>query len=217
MKIGTDSLLLGAWANAPKKGTALDIGTGTGVLSLMLAQRFDTLHVHAIEIQPEAAGQAQENFSCSPWSDRLHCLHSDIKDYYPTKAYDLVISNPPYFANTALSSDLARRSARQESTLELDELFRASYKISTNGASFSLVYPFTQRSSLLKLALENGWFLERSMEVLDQEGMPPVRLLVEFTKNSVPADPPDRMTIRNKDGSYHPQYVALTKDFHTIF
>lgn len=217
MKVGTDALLLGAWVNVIDREHALDIGSGTGILSLMMAQRNRILKVDAVEIVENAAEQAKENAANSEWPDRISVTHSDLNDFEAEPTFDLIVSNPPYFNKGTVSPNEARSTARQEASLGLNSLFQKAAELSQDNALFGLIYPFDQRTALIKAALENGWFVKRTTEVLDSPEKIPVRILAEFTKKTTPPEPASRLIIRNTDINYHENYVALTKEFLTIF
>jgi len=217
MKVGTDALLLGAWASVLDREHALDIGTGTGILSLMIAQRNSNLKVDAIEIVANAAEQAKGNVANSKWSERISVTQIDLNDFGSEPTFDLIVSNPPYFAKGTVSPNDARSTARQETSLDLGTLFQKAAELSEENALFAVIYPFDQRTALIKAALENGWFIKRTTEVLDSLGRNPVRILAEFSKKATPPEPASTITIRNSDNSYHEDYVALTKEFLTIF
>lgn len=217
MKVGTDALLLGAWVNVKDKEHALDIGAGTGILSLMMAQRNSNLKVDAVEIETSAAEQAKENVANSNWSDRISVDHIDLNDFEAEPTFDLIVSNPPYFVTGTVSPNEARSKARQETSLDLNSIFQKAADLSEENALLGLIYPFDQRAALIKTALGKGWFIKRTTEVLDSPEKTPVRILAEFTKKIVIPTPASLIIIRNSDNSYHEDYVALTKEFLTIF
>lgn len=217
MKVGTDALLLGAWVDLSGKTRALDIGTGTGVLALMCAQRNAELKIEAVELDNSASEQASENFQKSPWRERVRAHHIDFGAFQSKNKYDLLISNPPYFAPDNQTNDASRDQARQQDSLDPNTLFRKAAELAAPSARFALVYPFDQRSELLQAGLENGWFLARSAEVLPAEGLPPKRVLIEFSRTASPLSQAETIVLRNADGSFHADYKALTRDFHTIF
>lgn len=186
MKIGTDAVLLGAWANIAQASSILDIGTGTGILALMAAQRNQNAYIDAIEIDNNAAQQAQGNFKNSPWSDRINCYATSIQQYnvdYPEKQYDAIISNPPYFElekNTAINKR-SRQLARTTAALSYDQFLDVAQQNMKPQGQLSLILPIQAGQLFIEKALKKNIYLAKKVEVIPREGKSANRLLMQFT------------------------------------
>jgi tRNA1Val (adenine37-N6)-methyltransferase len=222
MKVGTDGLLLGAWASVPngsvtsEGATILDIGTGSGLISLMLAQRVPDATVHAIELDAAAAAQAQYNFQQSPFASRLQCIRGDILTYQPAERYALIVSNPPFFDNALLGVDSQRNQARHTASLPLPLLLANAAGLLAPGGRFALVLPENAAVTFSLLAESQGWFAFGSCRVFSRQGKTPVRRLMQWQRQ--PCEPwQQQLTIHNDDGSYSEQYCSVLKDFYLNF
>ncbi len=182
MKVGTDGVLLGAWATIPERGRILDIGTGTGLIALMVAQRSAIIYIDAIEIEPSAVEQARENFSASPWSGRINLIEGDIFQYNPPHRYDAIICNPPFFINSLENPDPERRTARHWSDeFSHEALLRhvVTNLLAPNG-TFALILPVTEAEKILMLQESEGLRLSRLTKVRPLPDRDPNRYLIEF-------------------------------------
>ena len=229
MKVGTDGVLLGAWTpytihhtpytNTPAR--VLDIGTGSGLIALMLSQRFPTAIIDAIDIDEAAVAQARDNFAASPWSDRLHAHHISLQDYTNDQRlttndkYNLVVSNPPFFTDSLKNPDAARRLARHTDTLSLDELFACAADLLTDDGLFSLILPADSKSQILNLKSQmlNGFHLSHLTRVYPKPGKPVKRLLMTFTKKESPLIE-DSLFIESESSHRSPEYSTLTAEFY---
>ena len=217
MKIGTDGVLLGAWADVVDAGRILDVGTGTGLVAIMCAQRSATACVHGIDIVAEATTEAKHNMARTAWRDRLSAEHADLRGYNPEERYDHVVSNPPFFLTTLQSPDAERARARHADTLTYDDLVTAAERLLTPGGRLSVVLPTECASTFRRVAYERLW-LSRITNVVTREGEPPKRTLMEFRLTDKPLMPrAEVLTIQAKDGSYTEEYRALTKEFYLNF
>ena len=221
MKIGTDGVLLGAWADVAQASSILDIGTGTGILALMAAQRHSTALIHAVELETDAYQQAKDNVAESPWKERIKVIHRSIQEYAKQPLidrYDAIISNPPFFeveANTAIQ-DSARRHARNTSALTFSDLLDCVQLLLAAEGIFSLVLPLQEGLYFIKLAKEKGFFLKRKVEVIPRMGKAANRLLIELVKYAT-KETRTTLIIRNEGKEYHDYtegYVLLLKDFY---
>lgn len=216
MKVGTDGVLLGAWAPVIPAGRVLDIGTGCGLIALMLAQRTGAgVVIEALELDEQAAAQAKENCARSPWPDRLRVINDDIVAYAGSASvrYDLIVSNPPYFPAGVPCRDNVRAQARYTETLNHEQLLSAAWRLLAPQGLFALVLPFTLGEHLIALARQHRWFLRYRCDVADQPGRPPHRLLLGF---SPAAGECCRSTLRLREENrqYSAQYRDLTRDFY---
>tara|TARA_B100001059_G_scaffold109412_1_gene109259 strand:+ start:14878 stop:15618 length:741 start_codon:yes stop_codon:yes gene_type:complete len=228
MKVGTDGLLLGAWARLPAifsttdsavtaaASTVLDIGTGSGLISLMLAQRAPAANIHAIELDADAAGQAKHNFDQSPFASRLQLLRGDILTYQPAERYALIVSNPPFFDNALLSPDSQRNQARHTDSLPMPLLLAKAAALLAPGGSFALILPDTGAETFSRIALEQGWFLSASCVVFSRSDNLPLRRLMQWQREAcTPAQ--QQLIIHEPTGCYSEQYRSLLRDFYLKF
>lgn len=216
MKVGTDGVLLGAWAGTDSCNRILDIGTGTGLIALMLAQRSPAI-IDAIDIDADACLQAQENVVSSPFAERIQVRHSALADFAQaaTDRYDLIVSNPPYFVDSLKCPDRQRNTARHTDTLTLEDLLQDSRKLLAPQGRIALILPYDQKERLTDCIRTYQLFLSKETSVIPVPGAQPKRLLAELT-----ADPPaspassDRLTIEIARHQYTDEYIRLTKDFY---
>jgi tRNA1Val (adenine37-N6)-methyltransferase len=214
MKIGTDSLILGAWTQvkiAPKR--ILDIGTGTGVLSLMMAQKYPSAEIVAVDIDPLAANRANENFRANSIGVNCYAERHDIRDYVSNEQFDLIISNPPYFENALKSSSEQKAIARHTDTLPLNLLFeRVSELLSEDGA-FSIILPAETMKRFIESPIA-GLFPYRIFLIYGKADHLN-RMAVLFTKKSC-TPITSSIVVRDSSGNYSPAYKQLTIDFHGV-
>ncbi|MCK5781381.1 MAG: methyltransferase [Flavobacteriales bacterium] len=212
MKVGTDGVLLGAWVNVENVRNSLDIGTGTGVISLMLAQRSNTT-VCAIEIEEDAYHQANENFENSTWGHRISATHSSLQDYTPNNTFDLIVSNPPFFINSYKATDKNRNLARHTDSLSFSELLSFTSKnLSENGRA-SFIIPFDAEVSFIGIAKLNKLYPSKITRVKGTENTQIKRSLIElqFAKLQTAED---LLIIEISRHLYTKEYIELTKDFY---
>lgn len=220
MKVGTDGVLLGAWCAAPDPGRILDVGTGTGVIALMMAQRYPQAAITAIEIDAAAAEQALANFGESPWSHRLNCLQTSLQDYVQTKpeAFELVVCNPPFFAagRHLAPAGEARKLARSSKQLTLLELFEGSALLLAPAGRLGLILPEDMQTEALNTAAGAGLYASRLTRVFPKVGKPCHRILMEFEKGKQMAVASDAITIQASDrrNDFTGAYRALTGEFY---
>lgn len=216
MKVGTDGVLLGAWADVARCNRILDIGTGTGLIALMLAQRCNA-HIDAIDIDTGACLQAEENAEASPFGGRIHVTHAALADFAsacPYK-YDLIVSNPPYFDDSLKCPDRQRSTARHTDTLPLKELLQDAHKLLAPAGRIALILPYDRKETLLESIRMEKLFLSKETSVTPVPGAQPKRMLIKLTAE-LPAAPfqPDHLTIEVARHQYTDEYIRLTKDFY---
>lgn len=185
MKVGTDGVLLGAWANIESEAQQLlDVGTGTGLIALMLAQRFPQIHLDAIEIDPNAAGEAQYNFSKSLWANRFELYLNSFADFFsnPPKKYDHLVCNPPFYTDGYPIENKSRDCARSNKNLSYKILFEGVSILLTARGKFSLIVPVASSTIVAELAQLHGLFLQRETKVRGNKAAPYKRLLLEYTR-----------------------------------
>ena len=213
MKVGTDGVLLGAWTNLQNANRILDVGTGTGLIALMLAQRTKDATITAIDIDADAVGQAQENVSDSPWKDRVEVTLQDICTYAPDGLFDIIVSNPPYFVNSLKCPDGQRTTARHTDSLDANRLIGKVTELLAPEGRFSLILPADQTDELLRIAEEYGLYPSRITRVITRPGLPPKRVLVEFRKTTQICEETE-LVVELDRHVYSEDYIALTKDFY---
>lgn len=184
MKVGTDGLLLGAWAQGGKH--VLDIGTGTGLIALMMAQRFPEAHVDAIDIDADAASQAEDNARRSPFADRVAVRCVSLQEYVAEMEYDSIVCNPPFFTQSLQSPDSKRTLARHSIALPFDDLFRHARRLMSEDGVLSIVVPSDALSQIETAAVMNNLFLVRRCLVRTTRKKPARRLLLSFSQKPSP-------------------------------
>lgn len=216
MKVGTDGVLLGAWANVIGCQRILDVGTGTGLIALMLAQR-SSAQIHAIDIDEAACLQATENVANSPFSKRVEIIHKDLETYCHScsSQYDLIVSNPPYFVDSLKCPDRQRSTARHTDTLSLESLLRDCHQLLTPKGVIALILPYDRKESLLQGIDKEQLFLSKEVDVVPVIGALPKRMLIELRKEQ-PIEPvvPTTLTIEIARHQYTEAYIELTKAFY---
>lgn len=214
MKVGTDGVLLGAWADVASASRILDIGTGTGLVALMLAQRQPAAQIEAIEIDEPACEQAIGNFKASPWSDRIECRNIAFQSYLKTETgrFDLIVSNPPYFVNSQKNPDKQRSQARHTDSLRFDELVQAATLLSENG-KFCIILPSQAEKEILATAQPVGLHCTRKTDVLPKAGASPKRILLEFQKREHTCIH-DQLTIEIGLRTYSTEFLQMIKEFY---
>ena len=213
MRVGTDGVLLGAWASVEGVRRALDVGTGSGLIAIQLAQRNPDARIAGIEIDPEAAAQARENVACSPWAERVEVVCGDFKAYAPVEKFDLIVSNPPYFTDALRSPDARRRTARHTEDLDYGLLFRHALDMLAPGGRMAVIIPMEVETLALGSAIACGWFLCRRTNVYTKPGKKCRRLLLEFCTKPTPYVVDD-LYIEKAEGGYSEEYMSLTREFY---
>jgi len=216
MKIGTDGVLLGAWTgleNHPK--SILDIGAGTGLLALMLAQRGLAKNIEALEIDEDAYEQCVENFEASPWADRLFCYHAGLDEFIEEidEPYDLIISNPPFYTEDVSSGNTSRDTARQNQSLPFDELLEGVSKLLSPDGLFATIIPYKEELDFIKLAASFQLFPKRVLRVRGNPSAEIKRSLLEFSFKAEKILT-EELTIEIKRHEYTLAYKKLTKEFY---
>ena len=219
MKVGTDGVILGAWTNVTDSKRALDIGTGTGLLALMLAQRSDFLTIDAIELDPGAARQAEENVAGSGFNERITVRHADFRTFNPGHgiSYDLVICNPPYFSGSKLPGSRERGMARHSDTLTTEDIFTGSSRLLDKKCRLSIIVPAENAGIIIKEAQKAGLYPIRQLLIHPFPGVYPKRICIEFSRE---VQEPVTETITIEQGPRHAwtdEYRKLTCDFYLAF
>ena len=215
MKVGTDGVLLGAWADISSKNHVLDVGTGTGLIALMMAQRNPSARVFGIDIDEGAVGQAKENCADSLWADRITILHCDFNNPSPIEGmkFNAIVSNPPFFKEQVHAPDKQRDLARREEALPVASLLKNAAALLADDGFVDIIIPFNEVGDAIGAAAVNGLYLRRRCDVVTTKGKQPKRTLLEFCNHIVPADT-SSITIYDENHQYTPEFIALTKDFY---
>lgn len=214
MKVGTDGVLLGAWADVSRARRILDIGTGCGLIALMAAQR-SAAQVTGIDIHGPSVEQAAANAAASPFASRLHMVRADLAAFRPEAPFDCILSNPPYFEEDLLPPDPVRAAARHTSGLPFTRLVGEAVRLMTPGAQMHVIIPHTARERFTAICATRGLSLTRATEVLTSARKPPRRILLTFVNDPAPADTlTTRLVLTAPDGSRSEAYAALTRDFY---
>lgn len=216
MKIGTDGVLLGAWVSVNDNlDSILDIGTGTGIIALQLAQRSDALTVDAFEIDDNAYEQAVENFENSDWGDRLFCYHASLEEFTSEvdEKYDLIVSNPPFYKDEFETDDSARNKARFTSSLSFEELLFSVSKLLAKNGTFSVIIPFKEEENFIALAEQNSLFVNKICRVKGTLSSEIKRSLLTFSFHESEIETED-LTIEIKRHQYTDAYQKLVKYFY---
>lgn len=217
MKVGTDAVLLGAWVGLDSAFKLLDVGTGCGIIALMVTQRSGAF-VDAVDIDEASVSEARQNFAGSPWQERLHALLVNFIDFAATgsQKYDHIISNPPYFHRSLKAPDPVRCKARHDDELPAPGFFASSLKLLAPGGKISLVLPSAAFPVWKQEADQHQLHCIRATSVISKEGKVPYRLLATFGCGSFGLNA-DTLTIHRADGTFTDQYRNLTKDFYLAF
>ena len=217
MKVGTDGVLLGAWTPINHKpNSILDIGAGTGLIALMLAQRTSAGQIDTLEIDEEAYEQATDNFENSPWSDRLFCYHAGLNEFVeePEDEYDLIVCNPPFYAEDYKTDNEQRDLARFSDAMPFEELIEAADLFISENGIFSVIIPHKEEEKFIALANEFDLYPVKITRVKGTTTSETKRSLLAFSRSKQDSFPIDELIIETTRHTYTEEYIALTKDFY---
>ena len=215
MKVGTDSVLFGSWVQPFNANRILDVGTGTGILALMMAQKSEAT-IDAVDIDESAHSQSCENFKLSPWFQRLHSFHSSFQEFACGKipeSYDLIIANPPYFHQASKPFGESRINARHNDALSFDELVAGVKKLLHPRGRLCVILPCKEGMEFMDKAQREGLFCHELVRVKTKAEKGEKRLIMEFGLTIGIANESE-LIIQEEDGSFTNEYVELTKDFY---
>lgn len=217
MKVGTDGVLLGAWTEVcPDSKYILDIGTGSGLIAIMLAQKCNA-YIIGIDIDEEAVNQATDNGEKTPWSQRLHFEVENALTYIPQKKFDLITCNPPFFTNSLRCPGEKRNYARHSGALPFDALIANAYTWLNDGACFNVVLPASSADAFIQMAWERGFNLHKRCMIHSLPESMPKRALLSFKKGSTPYPQTTRLMVRDRNGIYTEEYKKLTEEYYIHF
>ncbi|MCR9289081.1 MAG: tRNA1(Val) (adenine(37)-N6)-methyltransferase [Bacteroidetes bacterium] len=216
MKVGTDGVLLGAWADGDDTNKILDIGTGTGLIALMMAQRSKKAKIHAVEIDQNAFEQAKENAQNVPWSERIEIFHDSIQDFAKTSfdTYDLIVSNPPFFSGGTFSGNQDRLSVRHTIKLPHGDLLAVARKLLAKDGKFCLILPFMEGLRFQEMAKQYNLFCTKTLAVKPLENKPVERLLLQFEKTEKDLIQENLIIQTEGRNNWTEAYIELTGDFY---
>ncbi|MBR4156817.1 MAG: methyltransferase [Bacteroidales bacterium] len=218
MRVGTDAVLFAQWVEVLSSDKALDIGTGSGVIPLILAQK-GVGSVDAVELDSDSYEEASLNFNISVYSDKLSVVQNDVRSYADNvgEKYDLIVSNPPYYASDVKPIKEKKVMARHVSTLSFRDLLVSAKKMMKENARLALVLPFYESRLFIKEAESQGFYLQKEFLISPIDGKEPNRVNMQFVLNEVEAVDSKLFTIRNKDYSYTEEYKEFLKDYYLDF
>ncbi|MBU3680425.1 MAG: methyltransferase [Flavobacterium sp.] len=226
MKVGTDGVLLGAWTPLDlMPESILDIGAGTGLIALQLAQRSSAFQIDALEIDEHAYEQAVDNFEQSPWRDRLFCYHAALDELVEeakaeqeevgeSNCYDLIVCNPPFYSEDFKTNDVARDLARFQDALPFEELVEAADLLLSDEGILAVIIPFKEEERFIALCAQNQLFPYKITRVKGNPTTAIVRSLLAFSRNTLAKIPTNELVIEKDRHQYTPEYSALTRDFY---
>lgn len=218
MKVGTDGVLLGAWADCSSAKSILDIGTGTGLIGLMLAQR-SKASIDCLEIDEAAASQASENARNSPWSDRITILKLSFREFWTAqqKKYELIVSNPPYFENALKSPSEERNKARHSDSLSAIEIIQSCKQLLSENGTLALILPIQEGLDCIENAKKEGLFCQQKTSIIPRIGKPAKRLLLSFSFKEQLCTESELLIETDSRHQYSEEYKNLTKDYYLKF
>lgn len=215
-KVGTDGVLLGAWVHLCETDRSiLDIGTGSGLIAIMLAQRASPeAHIDAVELEAQDVYQARENVRRSPWPEKVHIHHTPLQQFFPGKQYDLVVSNPPYFVRSLLPPDEKRTRARHAHALSFSELIENTTRLLAPGGRLGVILPYAEGREFVVIALHFGLFILRQAVFRSRAHKSPERLLMEFSREKQDAGQLCEILLYEAGDQWSAGYKSLTGDFY---
>jgi tRNA1Val (adenine37-N6)-methyltransferase len=218
MKVGTDGVLLGAWTDVGTAGKILDVGTGTGVIALMMAQRSDA-QITAVEIEEKAFSEAVFNFSQSPWATRIKAVHSSFQEFCAATKdrFDLIVSNPPFFENASKAREANRSNARHTDLLPYADLISGSGVLLSDYGRLSVIVHAENAERVMSLAAGSDLFPSRITRVKPKPERPFHRFLIEFSKHKSSCVPDDLTIGDEGQNNFTDAYKNLTRDFYLAF
>ena len=214
MKVGTDGVLLGAWCPVAGAARVLDVGTGCGVIALMIAQRNDSALIEGIDIDPEAIGEALLNIENSPWSDRVTAHEADFNHLKASEPFDLIVSNPPYFTDSLLPTDESRMLARHTRALTYGQLINGASRLLTRDGILAMISPTDAEADIIEAATFASLPVRVKTSVIPVEGAAPKRILWQLSRCEALAFRENVLTIARHDGTFTREYIDLVGAFY---
>ena len=213
-KVGTDAVIVGAWSSVENVNSVLDIGTGSGIIALMIAQRTNqSVIIDAVEIQQADADEAKANVKASAWSDRVFVHHISVDDFFPVHKYDLIISNPPFFVNSLLPPENPRSIARHTKQLTFEMILKTSDRLLNAKGRLVVILPMEESKIFNELASRSGFFQNRRLSVKSRATNPIERVVTEYSKTKKELTE-ESLVIHDTKNEWSDEYKKLTKDFY---
>lgn len=218
MRIGTDAVLFAQWVGVSSSDDVLDVGTGSGIIPMILSQK-GANSIDAVELDADSCEEAKLNFSISAYSEKLNVFNKDVRIFADETAgrYDLIVSNPPYYASDVKPVREKKVMARHVSTLSFKDLLLSAKKMMKADSRFALVLPFFESRLFINEAEQQGFHLQKEMRIIPVEGKDANRVNMQFVLDEVDAEEVEYFTIRNRDYSYTNQYKDFLKDYYLDF
>jgi len=215
MRVGTDAILMGLFASIPKINKTLEIGTGCGIISLIIATKSYT-QIEAIDIDRDSVEEAKKNFSNSPFYQRLKAIHADFNEFAKshTGKYDLIVSNPPFFINDFRPADYKKKTARHSDLLTYQQICDGTVCLLNSSGKLCLVLPYDESRTFLEIASQKGLYLQRQQLIFPGRGLQPNRINLQFGFEKIDEIQTEKLTIREEDGTFTPEYIDLLKDYY---
>jgi tRNA1Val (adenine37-N6)-methyltransferase len=216
MKVGTDAILLGAWVDVDKVTTVLDIGTGSGIIPLMIAQRNSMATIVGVDIDGPSVAEAALNFKISQWRKRLMAVKADIRDFVTNcdRRFDLIVSNPPFFTHGHKAQFQRRNLARFTDTLPFSDHVKAAEALLEKNGKLTIVLPTTESPKYIENAISAGFSVVRCLNIVPVEGREPNRVIIEFKKKSQVHAVAETFVIRNSCGNFSDDYKKLLHNYY---
>ncbi|MDP4289583.1 MAG: methyltransferase [Bacteroidota bacterium] len=212
MKVGTDAVILGAWAHFDHAGEILDVGTGCGIIALMAAQKSHA-HITALDIDENAIEQSKINFSASPWPERFEAIHQPVQQYHSEKLFDVIVCNPPFFRNALKAPNKQRSMARHNDHLSFESLIVSVDRLMSKDGTFVFILPNEEAMEVITMAAAHQLYLKRCCKVIPRDGKVPNRIMAELSRNEC-CVVEEQLLIRDSNNQYSAQYKALTDAFY---
>ena len=218
MKVGTDAVVLGAWLDVSGARRILEIGTGCGIIALMLAQKSPAT-IDAIDVDEASANEAGENFANSPWTDRLKSFHVSLNDFATDKTgiYDLIVSNPPFFQNSLLPPTKGRQLARHNVELTFDTFLYDSSRLLSHEGQLAVILPGSEEEKFIEIAGKESLFLQSKLIIYPKPSKPTKRVILVFSFFRTVDPIVDSIILRDENGTYSNDYKNLTQCYHSDF
>ena len=213
MKTGTDAILLGSWCNVKNVENALDIGSGSGIISLFVAARSQA-KVTAVEIDTASVEESGANFDASPFAERMQVINTNVNDFHTEQEFDLIVSNPPFFADDLHSPDRRKTNARHTETLSFYDLCSAVNRLMAEEGRFCVVLPYSQKSVFVRAARENNLFTQKEMLIFPRRGAEPNRINIEFGKNTSKEIKREIFVVREENNKFTDQYREWLGEYY---
>ena len=220
MKVGTDGVLIGAWAALPENGTIsnlLDIGSGCGLISVMVAQRADSISIEGIDIEQDAVTQASENAELTTWKDRIKFTNTSLQDFTPNIKYKYIVSNPPYFINSLKDGQGARAVARHTNTLSYAELADGVNRLLEEDGIFSVILPYIESNIFIIEAAKYSLYCNKRLDIRGKSNIAIKRVMLQFSHKKTELTSDELIIETDERHTYTTKYKELTKDFYLKF